>query len=348
MSRSYRFATVALLVALSLFVTLSFHRHGRPLRGINELERAVTLDSPRPWVTRVFPTLLVRGLEAATPAVIRDRVTADSNIALLAARMMRNGDLLRDGLALYGIYYFLTGILFLLVYSLLVERLARELAMLPQQWCVAAAALSLMTLPPFFIGSYGYIYDLPQLAFAASLVWLMSRGWNWVYLGVFAVACLNKETTMLFALLFAYYNWRKMSTAGLAAMTAAQIAIATGVYAALQYKFAANGGEPIEHYWVSQFNFLVEPNSWPGLVSVAMMVFLLAIGVRAAHRLLRGVFVMALPLAALFLYGGWPGEYRVFLEIWPLLIVIWTLAAYRLYWAAGGQLSEAGVNPQGP
>jgi hypothetical protein len=76
------------------------------------------------------------------------------------------------------------------------------------------------------------------------------------------------------------------------------------------------------------------------------MVLLLAIGLRGPRRMLRGALVMALPLAVLFLYGGWPGEYRVFLEIWPLLIVTWTLAAYGLYEAATKHLPPpAGACP---
>jgi hypothetical protein len=55
--------------------------------------------------------------------------------------------------------------------------------------------------------------------------------------------------------------------------------------------------------------------------------------------------VLAVPLAALFLYGGWPGEYLIFLEIWPLLIVTWTLAAYGIYEAATGRLPPADVCP---
>jgi hypothetical protein len=68
-----RITAIALLIALSLAVTLSFHRHGRPLRGVNAIERVVALESPRPWVTRVFPTLLVKTLVAATPGMVRDR-----------------------------------------------------------------------------------------------------------------------------------------------------------------------------------------------------------------------------------------------------------------------------------
>lgn len=334
----YRFAVILVLIALSLFVTLSFHRHGRPLRGVNEIERVVTLQSPRPWVTRVFPTMVVKTLVAVTPEAIRARVTPDSGIALAAARLMRNGDLQRDGLALFGLYYFVTGATFLLVYAMLVGTLARELAGLPPRWSAAAAALSLATLPPFFVGSFGYIYDLPQLAFAALLVWLMARERDIAYLAVFALGCLNKETTVFFALLYGYYHWNARGRARVIAMMALQVVIAVVIYGALQYVFAANGGMAIEHYWIPQFNHLVAPNDWPGVVSVALMALLLVIGLRHPRRMLRGALVVAAPLAVLFLYGGWPGEYRVFLEIWPLLIVTWTLAAYGLYEAATGRL----------
>jgi hypothetical protein len=264
---------------------------------------------------------------------------------MAAARLMRNGDLLRDGLALFGLYYFVTGAAFLLVYALLVGTLARELAGLPPQWCAAAAALSLVTLPPFFVGSFGYIYDLPQLAFSALLVLLMARGRDIPYLTVFALACLNKETTALFVLLYGYYRLNARDRPRVVAMTAVQVVIAVAIYGALQFVFAANGGLAIEHYWIPQFNHLVAPNDWPGVVSVGLMVLLLAIGLRAARRMLRGALVLAVPLAALFLYGGWPGEYRIFLEIWPLLIVTWTLAAYGIYEAATGRLPPADVCP---
>jgi hypothetical protein len=337
------FASLALLLALSVLVNLSFHRHGRPLRGVNAIERVIALDSPRPWVTRVLPTLLVKGLVAATPEAVRARITPDSKIALAAARLMRNGDLLHDGMALFGIYYFVTGAVFLFIYSALVGMLSRDLGNLPPVWCVAAAALSLATLPPFFVGAFGYIYDLPQLAFASLLIWLIARKRDLAYLAIFALGCFNKETTALFALLYLHYHWKSPDRARVIAMTACQVALASVIYLSLQRVFTGNGGQAVEHYWVPQFNFLIAPNDWPGVVSIALMVLLLAIGLRGAHRLLRGVLVLALPFAALFLYGGWPGEYRVFLEIWPLLIVIWMLAAYAIYEAATRHLPPGTV-----
>lgn len=345
MALSSRLAVLLVLIGLSLFVTLSFHRHGQPLREVNAIQLVVTFESPRPWVTRVFPTIVVKALVALTPQAIRARVTPESGIALAAARLMHNGDLQHDGLALYGLYYFATGAIFLFVYAALVGMLARELADLPSRWCAAAAVLALATLPPFFVGSYGYVYDMPQLAFAALLVWLMARERDLAYVAIFTLACFNKETTVLFALLYAYYHWTALARSRVIVMIALQVVIASVIYGALQYVFAANGGAAIEHYWVRQFNNLLAPNNWPGVVSVALMVLLLAIGLRGPRRMLRGALVMALPLAVLFLYGGWPGEYRVFLEIWPLLIVTWTLAAYGLYEAATKHLPPAGTCP---
>jgi hypothetical protein len=247
---------------------------------------------------------------------------------------MHNGDLLKDGIAIYGIYYFSIGVAFLFLYSIFLGLLTREVGGLPPRWCLAAAVFSLATLPPFFIGGFGYIYDLPQLAFSALLALLIAKDWDGTYVTVFAVACLNKETTALFAFLYLYRHWKDADRSRVMAMTAAQVGLAVATYFGLQRFFAQNGGSAIEHYWVLQFNRLVTPNDWPGTVSVAMMVFLLAVGLYRADRLLRGALVLSVPFAALFLYGGWPGEYRVFLEIWPLLIVIWTVAAYALYRAA--------------
>jgi hypothetical protein len=227
-----------------------------------------------------------------------------------------------------------TGTGFLLLYALVTGRLAKEAAGLPPLWCFVAAVLSLVTLPPFFMTGEGYIYDPLVLAFAAVLTYLIFREWHLRYLAVFALACFSKETTILFALSYLYCFRGKLPMTRLSAMMAAQIALFAGIYIGLLHIFSGNPGVLVEHYWLDQFNSMLEANSWPGLVAIMAMVLLFAIGITMAHPVLRSVFVIAVPLAALFLYGGWPREYRIFFEIWPLVVVTWTIGAYRLYASA--------------
>ena len=78
MALPLRLAVLLVLIALSVVVTLSFHRHGQPLREVNAIQLVVTFESPRPWVTRVFPTIVVKALVALTPQAIRARVTPES------------------------------------------------------------------------------------------------------------------------------------------------------------------------------------------------------------------------------------------------------------------------------
>lgn len=333
-------AALGILLALSLGITLSFHRYGRPLRDINAIERVVEFNNPKPFVLRVFTTALVDGLYAATPRIIKDRLlSSNSGVGRLAARLARNGDLLDNRLAIHWFYYAATAVAFLLLYAGLVARMAKCLGMLPPVWCFVAAVLSLVTLPPYFIHGYGYIYDPAVLVFAAAMTYAMYRGRHVVYLALFALACFNKETTILFTPLYVYYFRHRLPPARLAAMAAAQVALFLAIYVGLQRIFAGNEGVIVEHYWLDQFNYFVEPDNWPSLVAIMAMALLFALGYSGAHALLRGVFVIAVPLGVLFLYGGWPGEYRVFLEVWPLVIVTWTIGAYRLYTRVTGPAS---------
>lgn len=195
---------------------------------------------------------------------------------------------------------------FMLGYGALVARLTRT----P---CLALTSTVLL----FLRG--GFPYDAATLFFAALVLALVrGRRWGWLLL-VFPLACLNRETTLLFIVPLVLYHGR----AGwpVAAGLVGQWALVRG---ALALAYAANPGAAFEwhgheHLWLweqSPLGFVVITGV-PPLVLVAAYA-----GWRRFDRWLRACAPLPLVLYALFVLFGYPLEWRVFAEVHVVLFLM--------------------------
>jgi hypothetical protein len=185
---------------------------------------------------------------------------------------------------------------------------------------VSAAALPLLS-PMFFAG---YIYDFPMLfLFTLDLAMLLRRLWL-AYLGVFLLASLNKETSILLTLVFSFHYWRNLERGIFYRLLAAQLILFIVVKMGLAWIFRANPGSMFEYHLPDQIRAI---QSMPGL-ALFLGLILCGLGVLIARRwleqplFLRHALLITIPLGILYLFFSMPFEPRVFYELYPVVLLM--------------------------
>lgn len=181
----------------------------------------------------------------------------------------------------------------------------------------AHIGLIVMGLPIFMLGGT-HLYDLPTLAlFTVSLAAIAHRRWR-TYAILFVLASLNRETTFLLGVVYAFYvGWNY----GLLAQAIAFIIVQAGLRLAL----ADLPGVAFEVHWDLHFLWLAD--RWKELMVYAVLaIVILCLAIhqfRAKPRLLRiSALVVTPALVAVYFGVGYPFEFRVFLEAYPALALL--------------------------
>jgi hypothetical protein len=169
------------------------------------------------------------------------------------------------------------------------------------------------------------IYDLATAAFFAWCLGFLARGRIGAYLGAFALANINRETTIFLALVFMVYFFSRMEWRRYLALSALQLVIFMATRAGIMALFADHPGDNILIRPIENIQLFLQSPAW-GLAHWALITLVLWLCLRrwrSAHSLLRTAFlVMAPALLVLYLVAGWAFEVRVFAEVYP---VIWAI-----------------------
>lgn len=188
---------------------------------------------------------------------------------------------------------------------------------------------------------YNQLYDMVTLALSAALLFAMLRGRDRLYIVLFALMCLNKETSILFALpslVMVFISPGRTQSV----LFLAQVIIYGAIRGLLMFRFAANPGEPLEWHLLNNLIDHVNQHELTifTLCTVALIVWRIAERWQFAPHGARLTLITIAPvLVVLYLVGGVTFEYRVFYEIWP---VTWLLATTNQY------VSEMSTNYKTP
>lgn len=184
-----------------------------------------------------------------------------------------------------------------------------------------------LTLIIFFLAAY--VYDLPNLFLFSAALYLLAppastqrqsfRTWL-LYLALFTLATLNKETSILLVLVYAFAYFRKLANPQFFSLAILQILIYASIRYGLLSLYSNNPGSAVEYYWPL---YLTSPL----LLLISVMVFGLLFFFMARNwtskpLFLRQALVMGLPLLALYFLFGYPLEIRVFLEVYPVVFLL--------------------------
>jgi hypothetical protein len=200
--------------------------------------------------------------------------------------------------------------------------------------------LAVLGMVPFFtavpVFKPGYLYDFSTLSLFTLGLGLMVRAKWRAYLLVFVLGCLNKETAVLLTLVFAVHFHRnpRIDRARFAALLSLQIAVFAGVRLLVTWLFRENPGSLMEfhldRHWavIKRYPLLMIASALLWLLIAFLMFYKWK---EKPSFLLHGTLII-IPLLILHLGWGWPYEWRVFYEVYPIVIL---LSAHTISGALG-------------
>ena len=180
------------------------------------------------------------------------------------------------------------------------------------------------------VQNFRFIYDLPSLAFFAAAMYLMYFRWHWIYFaGLFALATMNRETTLLLLPLYMLngavedgrLRW-PLLLRGRTLRVVIPLAVGwVGWQIFVRLVFAQNVSE---FYPRIDWNLksLLVPQAWPQLLSACGYLLLFVVVTRrriADPRLRAWLWLVPVWLGFMFVYGILI-ETRVFGELIPLVV----------------------------
>lgn len=292
----------------------------------------------RPFVGRVLLPWTVRAITLATPAAIRERVSGS-----VRAHMVRNGE--PQHVNEYPYEFAVSLVLlsaYLLGFAFSLRRLARVTLGLTGRRLDLIPVPALLFLPCFYV-HMSFVYDFPTLfLFTLGLAMLAERRWTG-YFVVFAIACLNKETTLLLTVVWLANLWNELPRRRLLLGAAAQILLLFVIRGGLALLYADNPGTPLEwHLWHNvgrysnlDFYLLTRPASALlrefGPKALAVLGFAGVIASwKNGPRFLKDAFWIIVPLLLLSLLFGFLEEARDYYEFYPVGILLLARPLLRL------------------
>jgi hypothetical protein len=191
----------------------------------------------------------------------------------------------------------------------------------------AAAFGALIGLPAFFGPFSRQIYDFTTLwLFTLGLTLIAESRWR-AFALLFPIACVNKETTILLSLVFAWHGRRtsSLSSATYRRLLVYQAVVFVAVRGAIAYAFRRNPGQNVLlHLFLHNEFVLIHPSQMS--LRLPLLVGVTLVGLWRWHQkpiFLRDAFVVLAPALALMgVTVGWIDEIRAYYEIYPVIVLL--------------------------
>jgi hypothetical protein len=178
-------------------------------------------------------------------------------------------------------------------------------------------ALALAGLLPFML-KLSHIYDLPTLALWAAGLGAMAGRRHALYFALFVAASLNRETSVLLAIIYAIQF-------GFTRWTFAQAAAYAAIRASLMVLLADRPGAVAEFHFAEHLQYMAADIERTVLYVIVFGIAaaLVAYRFNRKPKLLRtAVLVTAPTLLLAYFVVGFPFEFRVFYEAYPAICLL--------------------------
>jgi hypothetical protein len=225
-------------------------------------------------------------------------------------------------------------------FGLLLRALVRSVYPAYPSWAADLAPIAAMVVTPLIFFRYvSFVYDPMTLLVFALCLWLIAERRLPLYLLVFPIAVLSRETALLLFAVLVVWEWGKISWGRLVALGLYHVAVFAGLRALVAHVFGGNPGTAAKF----QVYVNLEVASHAGfyvktLLPLIPLGFLVIQGWREKPALLRRAFlVLGIPMVVLCLLFGSLGEMRTYYELWPLAFLLALHPAARAFgWAPSG------------
>ena len=193
-----------------------------------------------------------------------------------------------------------------------------------QVWIPAAAALGFLP----WISYTSHPYDLTTLLLSSLYYYQLARGRWRSSLAIFFLACLNKETAILYTVAFAVYVFlAKLSQRLALGLIGAQLLIFAAIRLTLTFLFRANPGNVLEFH-LFDINAALFARWLQKGVSLNELAIRVAIVIAVCHGwkqkplLFRSGLAVIPPLACLGLFFGVFDEWRQYTDAYTPLLML--------------------------
>lgn len=312
--------------------------------GPAKVSRILTGTADRPYAFRVLLPVIANGLAPLLDPHLALAIGTKSEVLLgdrfFTSRMSGATYPSQAALILGTMYLSLVG------FAVALHYLAKELGY--AAWVQYAAPPALLVGSILFM-NYGYIYDFSALfLFSLSLLLMLQKRWA-SYLVAFAAATLNKETSVFLVPTFILFYFGRMLRRRFFLLGAAQIVVYGAIQGGIRYAFRNNPGSTLQWHLPDQLKALHEAaaNSPMTLALIGALVVTIAVfvgyGWKRKPQFLRASLWLAPIFIALFVTGGFPGEIRTMLEIYPIVALL--MLPPQLLTASEIQLTERRAGP---
>jgi hypothetical protein len=173
-----------------------------------------------------------------------------------------------------------------------------------------------------------YLYDLPATLFATlGLLLMAQRNWN-LYIGLFAIATINRESSALLVLAFALAMYKSLPRRHFALLLALQITIWLAIRGLIGRVFAESPGLPVEMQLWWNIKILRKVLLHGQMETGFLLTVALGLGLWMASSLtssfvpafLKAVRCVVLPFLCLMSVVGVLSETRIYGELIPFLL----------------------------
>ena len=324
---------VAICFVWAAYVMIPFAL-GAAGSGYTGLDTSPYGTPARPMVYRVLMPAVARTVLHLIPAAVEIPATKQ----LIAWRDSEQGRVfvktyfkrqppLADGIIFETAVVFCVCYVTLLAFLAMLYGFARALFPESLAYALLAPVLALQLLPIFSINN-AYIYDFAELFFACALpTLLLKQRFRW-YGAVFALATLNKETTLFMIVFFAAWGYGRIPFRLFLRLLLAQCVIYGIIKSAITLYFRDYPGELIgppvtlagNLQWIMQ---------WGDYKFILLAIMLMAYRWKEKPPFLRAALPMLLAHTCVYLTLCVPGEYRDFYWSLPvmLLMIVHSLVA---------------------
>jgi hypothetical protein len=259
------FRTALYVIVAAVVLNTFMNRWGFRARSARYGFKAlITHEGHRPFVFRALTPAVISGLTSLLPASRLEQVVdwdltrrVEDHPSLAAHRRFAWGA--RPLPEQYVAYAVLWVVVFLLLMAL--RRVTRVTRCVSAAFADFAPIVALLVLPLSFSRG-GYLYDFPELLLVTIAVGLLlERRWL-LYYGCFVLACLNKESAILFVVYCLAFHWTRLSRRQLLAHTGAHALLGLPILAWQRITFAPNPGADAEFQLWDNLRFLLSPEPW--------------------------------------------------------------------------------------
>jgi hypothetical protein len=184
---------------------------------------------------------------------------------------------------------------------------------------------------PFLIQSR-HIYDFPILFIYSLAYYLLEKKEFGKYLIIFLLASLTKETSIFLVLFFAI-RFRDIERKQFFTILISQVLIFGIIRSILMIVFDSNPGNVVQFHFFEHINSLFN-NPFTAVFQYICIIFIFVIGITlngTNSRFIKdSLLAVGVPIVILYFLFGVPFEIRVFLEIFPVISLLFSIKIISL------------------